>query len=389
METIRALVLSDYGTAPTVETVDLADPGPGQVRVKLEASGVCHSDWHAVTATLPLPVPLVLGHEGSGTVEEVGPGVTRVKPGDRVVVSWIAACGECYWCRRDQPELCEEANRGAVNGLWQGKAPTHRWRGEPLYTFSLAGTLAEATVVPESSVTPVPRHMPWEEAALLGCAVLTGTGAAFRSPIQPGDRVAVIGAGGVGQNVIQGARIMGAEQIIAVDPVGWKRTLAREFGATDEVDPESQDALDQILELTDGRGADVTFEVVGRPDLMALAFNAARRGGTAVAVGVPAPHEELTVNAFAFPSQEKTLTGSWSGGAYPPRDLPRLLSLWDRGELLLNPLITSLYRLEEAPQAFSDLLEGRTLRGVVRLGRHGQAQAARPATDLASVKGGH
>jgi S-(hydroxymethyl)glutathione dehydrogenase/alcohol dehydrogenase len=364
---MRALVVEDYGQEPRVETVTIDDPGPTEVKVRLVASGVCHSDWHVVTATLPLPVPVVLGHEGSGVVDAVGSAVTRVKPGDHVVLHWIPACGQCFWCRHGQPELCEAANYGAVHGALQGAKPRLHWRGGPLYPFSLTGTLAEVAVVPEAAVTPIPDDMPWDEAALLGCAVLTGVGAAWRSPIAPGDTVAVIGAGGVGLNVVQGARLKGAERVIVVDPVAWKRDLALTLGATDVVDPASRDPLDVLLQLTDDRGVDVAFEVVGRPDLLALAFNAARRGGTAVAVGVPAPHEEVTLNAFAFPSQEKTLTGSWYGGSDPARDVPRIIAWWREGRLRLRPLITHTYSLDQAPTAFHDMLNGVSLRGMVWL----------------------
>jgi S-(hydroxymethyl)glutathione dehydrogenase/alcohol dehydrogenase len=362
---MRALVLEDYGATPRVETVTMREPGPFEVDVRIMASGVCHSDWHVVTATLPLPMPLVLGHEGSGVVERVGSGVTRVKPGDAVVLSWIPACGVCYWCQRGQAELCEAANYGAVHGARRGETAPLRWREAPLYGFSLTGTLAERALVSESAVTPIPPEMPWDEAALLGCAVLTGTGAAFRAPIEPGDTVAVIGCGGVGQNVIQGARLMGAARIVAVDPVPWKRELATRLGATDTVDPDARDPLDQLLDLSEGRGVDVAFEVVGRPELLALAFNATRRGGTTVAVGVAPPHEEVTLNAFAFVSQEKTLTGSWYGGARPARDIPRLLELWRRRQLLLRPLITHRYTLDQGARALDDLVRGESLRGVV------------------------
>lgn len=365
MQLIKALVLEDYNQSPRIECVELEDPGPREVHVSIHAAGVCHSDWHVVTGTLPLPVPMVLGHEASGTVTAIGPAVSRVRPGDRVVISWIPACGQCFWCVNGQFELCESANHGAVHGELTSGSGRLKWRGSPLYPFSLAGTLAEAVVVPESATTLIPPDMPWDEAALLGCAVQTGVGAAIRSPIQPGDTVVVIGLGGVGQNVVQGARIRGAARIIAVDPVSWKREWARQFGATDVIDPEADNPLNAILDLTHNRGADVAFEVVGQPELIALAFNSVRRGGTAVVVGVPAPHHDVTLNAFALPSQEKTLTGSWYGGSYPPRDVPRLIQLWQQGKLLLSPLITRHYRLEDAPVALRDLIQGRIIRGMV------------------------
>lgn len=366
-ELIAALVVRDYGERPRVERVSLSPPRAGEVRVQIRTSGICHSDLHAISGTLPLPMPIVLGHEASGVVTRIGPGVGRVKPGDRVVVTWIPSCGRCFWCVNGQPELCEEANRGSVEGTSADGDSHLSWQGEPLYPFSWAGTLADAVVVPESAVIPIAADVPWDEAALLGCAVQTGVGAALHSPIRAGDTVLVIGLGGVGQNIVQGARIAGAARILAMDPVAAKRDLALTLGATDTIDPAADDPLTAVLDLTRDRGVDVAFEAVGQPDLIALAFNAVRRGGTAVAVGVPSPELDLTVNAFAFPSQEKTLTGSWLGGSYPPRDIPRLIELWRSGRLQLSPLLSRPFRLSEAPAALDALAHGQILRGIVRL----------------------
>lgn len=366
-ELIAALVVRDYGERPRVERVSLSPPRAGEVRVQIRTSGICHSDLHAISGTLPLPMPIVLGHEASGVVTRIGPGVRRVKPGDRVVVTWIPSCGRCFWCVNGQPELCEEANRGSVEGTPADGDSHLSWHGEPLYPFSWAGTLADAVVVPESAVIPIAADVPWDEAALLGCAVQTGVGAALHSPIRAGDTVLVIGLGGVGQNIVQGARIAGAARILAMDPVAAKRDLALTLGATDAIDPAADDPLTAVLDLTRDRGVDVAFEAVGQPDLIALAFNAVRRGGTAVAVGVPSPELDLTVNAFAFPSQEKTLTGSWLGGSYPPRDIPRLIELWRSGRLQLSPLLSRPFRLSEAPAALDALAHGQILRGIVRL----------------------
>lgn len=366
-ELIAALVVRDYGERPRVERVSLSPPRAGEVRVQIRTSGICHSDLHAISGTLPLPMPIVLGHEASGVVTRIGPGVRRVKPGDRVVVTWIPSCGRCFWCVNGQPELCEEANRGSVEGTPADGDSHLSWHGEPLYPFSWAGTLADAVVVPESAVIPIAADVPWDEAALLGCAVQTGVGAALHSPIRAGDTVLVIGLGGVGQNIVQGARIAGAARILAMDPVATKRDLALTLGATDAIDPAADDPLTAVLDLTRDRGVDVAFEAVGQPDLIALAFNAVRRGGTAVAVGVPSPELDLTVNAFAFPSQEKTLTGSWLGGSYPPRDIPRLIELWRSGRLQLSPLLSRPFRLSEAPAALDALAHGQILRGIVRL----------------------
>nr|WP_275107374.1 alcohol dehydrogenase catalytic domain-containing protein [Sulfobacillus harzensis] len=301
----------DYGRPVEVADLSLDDPGPGEVLVEMRASGVCHSDWHAVTGHLPLPVPLVLGHEGAGIVRTIGSGVTRVAPGDRVVLSWLPSCGQCPRCVDGQPELCESANDAAVNGyLPTGATRVTTTNGAAVSVFSSTGTLADYVVISEASAIPVPGAMPFDEASLLGCAVQTGIGAAFRAPIRPGDAVLVIGVGGVGLNIVQGARIRGAARIIAVDPSEANRQLARELGATEVVNPDDGNPLLQVLDLTGDVGVDVAFDAVGRADLLALAFNAARKGGTAVAVGVPEPNDSVALNAFAFVSQEKTLTGS-------------------------------------------------------------------------------
>lgn len=364
--TISAAVLFDYGRPVEVSTLSLGDPGAGEVLVEMRASGVCHSDWHAVTGHLPLPLPLVLGHEGAGVVRAVGPGVSRVVPGDRVILSWLPACGQCARCLDGQPELCQRANDVAVNGeLLTGTTRLMTTDGAAASVFSSTGTLADFVVVSEASAIPIPAAMPFEEAALLGCAVQTGVGAAFHAPIRPGDAVLVVGVGGVGLNIVQGARIRGAARIIAVDPSEANRQLARELGATEVVNPVDGNPLLAILDLTGDEGVDVAFDAVGRADLLALAFNAARKGGTAVAVGVPEPNESVELNAFAFVSQEKTLTGSWYGSGFPPRDIPRLGALWQAGLLRVAPLIQRRYSLRDVNRAFDDLVAAKGGRSVI------------------------
>lgn len=363
---VSAAVLFDYGQAVEVVDVSLSNPGPGEVLVEMQASGVCRSDWHAVTGHLPLPLPLVLGHEGAGIVRAVGPGVRRVTLGDHVVLSWISACGQCTRCLEGQPELCPRANDAAVKGNLP-TGPTHLTTSEqvPLAVFSSTGTLADFVVVAEAGVVRIPANMPFDEAALLGCAVQTGIGAAFHAPLRSGDTVMVIGVGGVGLNIVQGARIRGAARIIAIDPSEANRQLARELGATEVIDPTESNPLLAVLDLTDDQGVDVAFDAVGRTELLALAFNAIRPGGTAVAVGVPEPNEAVELNAFAFVSQEKTLTGSWYGSGFPPRDIPRLTALWQSGLLRIAPLIQRRYPLRDVNRAFDDLVAARGGRSVI------------------------
>lgn len=371
MTTIRALVLREVGLPPEIEVLDLDDPGPGEVQVEIRASGVCRSDLHVQDGVLPLPLPIVLGHEASGIVTAVGPGVTDVTVGAPVVISWIAPCGQCFWCWEGQPELCQQAQETSIRVRSGGRRTPFQSGDEPVYPFTQAGTLAESTVVPVSAVTPIPAGTPWAVAALLGCGVLTGIGAAWHAPVRPGDTVAVIGGGGVGLNILQGALLAGAAYVAVVEPVPWKRDLAQQMGAAYVIDPGDGDPLDALLALTEGRGVDVAFDAVGGRDPLALAFNAARRGGKAVAVGVTAPHEDVALNAFAFPSGEKTLTGSWYGSAQPRRDIPRILNLWRHGRLQLDPLVSHRDGMETAPSALKDLADGRVVRAVVW--PHGQS----------------
>jgi len=365
----KAVLIEDYGEKVHVGEVDLRDPGPGEVLVEIARSGVCHSDLHVVTGDLPLPVPMVLGHEAAGTIRAVGPGVHSARAGESVVLSWIPPCGSCRFCLEGQPQLCTRAASAAMKGKLLGSDAPFSRAGEVVHSFSLTGTLSQYTVVPAQGAIPLPEGVPLDKAALLGCAVMTGVGAALNTAaLRPGQSVAVFGAGGVGLSVIQGARIAGASQIIAVDRVPLRLDLARQLGATETLDVNEEDPVDGLLSRTGGYGPDVTFEAIGRPETIVQAFNAVRRGGTAVIVGVAPPHEEISLNSFAFPSQEKTLKGSWYGSSDPGRALPKLARLVRSGQLWLDPMVTKTYDLADAPMAFDDLAEGRVGRPVVHIG---------------------
>lgn len=364
---VTAAVLADYGEL-AVEELELADPGPGEVAVRLRAAGVCHSDYHVFRGDLPLPTPMVLGHEGAGVVVAVGPGVTAVRPGDPVVLSWLPACGRCPSCLRGHPELCPVPAKAAQHGTLPAGGTRFRRPGsaEPVFQFSLTGAFATHTVVPESGAVPLPPGTDLETAALLGCSVLTGTGAVWRTArVQPGESVAVFGAGGVGCNVLAAARLVSAYPRIAIDVQPGRLEAARAFGATHVIDASRDIPLNQILERTDGQGVDAAFEVIGRPDTIAQAFNATRAGGRAVVVGVAPPHVDVQLNAFAFPSQEKTLVGCWYGQSSPARDVPALLRLQRAGALDLGALISRRYRLDELEAAFGAMLAGTVNRGLI------------------------
>jgi len=363
---VAAAVLADYGQLLT-EELELDEPGPGEVAVRLAAAGVCHSDYHVYSGDLPLPTPMVLGHEGAGVVSSVGPGVSSVRPGDPVVLSWLPACGRCRACLTGRPELCRVPATAAEHGtLPGGRTPFRRVAGEPVYQFSLTGAFAEYTVVPEAGVVRLPAGTDLESAALLGCSVLTGTGAVWRTAqVQPGESVAVFGVGGVGLNALQGARMVSAYPRIAVDVSVRRLEAAAAFGATHFVNAVSDAPVDRVLALTDGEGVDAAFEAIGRPETIAQAFNATRAGGRTVVIGVTPPNAEVTLNAFAFPSQEKCLLGCWYGQSLPARDVPALLRLNAAGSLDLRSLMSRRYRLTDLEAAFQAMLAGTVNRGLI------------------------
>src|SRR6266511_4773683 len=283
---MRAAIFVEPNGDLVVEDVTPTDPGPRDVIVQTTASGVCHSDLSVINGTLPLPPPCILGHEGTGVVEKVGSEVSGLKPGDRVIGSFIPACGVCWFCHNGQSNLCEQTY--AV----MASPRATRSDGTPLPTMTGLGTFSDLMTCAEISVVKVESDLPDEQLALIGCGVTTGVGAALNTArVQPGSIVAVIGCGGVGQAVIQGARIAGAARIIAIDPVELKRKAAEQQGATDLIDPAAGDPVSQVQALTGGRGADYAFEVIGRPETIVQAFATARRGGTAVVVGMPRSEE--------------------------------------------------------------------------------------------------
>src|SRR5207237_5466939 len=264
----------------TIGPLSFRDQRDGEVLVRLGASVVCHSDLHAITGDLPMPLPCVLGHEGAGVVEKVGAGVQRVKTGDHVVLNWVPFCGSCWYCNSGNAYLCE---LGYVNAM---SAEVFRRNGTTINQFAGIGSMSELTVVPETACIPIDADIPLDRACLIGCGVMTGVGAVINTAhVQPGQSVAVFGAGGVGLNVVQGAVLVGAHPIIAVDLNDRKLGFAKEFGATHVVNGGSADPVGAIQELTGGRGVDVSFEVIGRPEVIVQAFLALRRGGKAVVVG--------------------------------------------------------------------------------------------------------
>jgi len=342
----------------TIEDVELAPPGAGEVRIRLTASGVCHSDQSAWDGTIPLPDgAYVLGHEGAGIVEAVGPAVDHMAPGDVVVLA-MPMCGWCYFCTHGQPTLCESPHRAVPRLTTTG--------GEPLIGFGGLGTFAEVANVSHHSVVPVRTELPASQLALLGCAMVTGVGAVlYAAQVVPGASVAVLGGGGVGQAIIQGARLAGAETIIAVDPIAMKRAMAVKLGATDVIDPVGADVVDEIRRLTSGRGADYVFEAVGRADIVAQGWEAARRGGTLVVVGMSDPAATLSLRTADIIMSARRLVGTFLGSANIRRDLPMLANLAERGLLDLSSMVSRTIALDEVNVAFEAMSNGEVIRSVI------------------------
>ncbi|MFI7597241.1 alcohol dehydrogenase catalytic domain-containing protein [Actinoplanes sp. NPDC049681] len=357
---IRALVARGPGTTPAVEEIHLPEIGPGQVRVRIRAAGVCHSDLSMVNGTLSPPYPLILGHEAAGEVVEAGAGVTRVAPGTHVALNWSPPCRDCWFCTHGEPWLCSTANVAALeNGSTLDGAPVH-------VTLGL-GAFAEQVVVPERAVIPVPSELPWESAALLGCAVLTGTGAVRNTAkVAAGDSVVVIGLGGVGLSVVTAARAAGAASVIAVDVSESKKALAEAAGATDFV-VSGETLSKEIRSRTSGRGADHAFECVGRAGTIRAAWRATRRGGQVTVVGMGRADDMVQLSALDIFSSARTLRASVYGSADPDAEVPQLAREVVSGALNLDHLVTDRIGLAGVPAAFERMARGEGARSVVVL----------------------
>lgn len=359
MTRAAVLVATD---APLVirDDVEVESPRAGEVAVRIVASGVCHSDRSMQDATLPIPLPAVLGHEGAGIVEEVGDGVRGLSPGDHVVISWVPQCRACYFCLHGQPELCQSADAVLLAGGLLDGTPRLRLDGAPLHQMLGTGTFAERTVVAATAAIKIPDDIDLSVACLLGCAVLTGVGAAVNTAsIQRGDTVAVIGCGGVGLNIVQGARIAGAGEIVAIDVNPAKLALAARLGATTTVDASTSDAPSVVRDRTGQRGADVTFEAIGAESTIHQAVDMARRGGQVILVGIPRMDVMLTLPAMlGLVMAERTIKGCWYGSADVSRDIGRLVQLYRQGDLRLDELVSRRIPLDEVNAALDEMAAG-------------------------------
>jgi S-(hydroxymethyl)mycothiol dehydrogenase len=349
-----------------IQDLELDSPHAGEVRVRMGASGVCHSDLSIQNGTLMGALPMVLGHEGAGVIEELGDGVTGLEVGDHVVVSWVPQCGECFFCKRGQGFLCEAGQTAMMTGgLLDGTTRFSR-DGQPVTQMACSGTFSEQAVIPAIGAVKIPKDIPLEIGALIGCGVLTGVGAALNTAnIKRGDTVAVIGCGGVGNAAVMGSRLAGARTIIAVDVDDRKLELAKGFGATHTVNSSNADAVAAIQELTDGFGADVVIDAVGRPETYQQAFAARDLAGTVVLVGVPTPDMQLTMPLIDFFSRGGALKSSWYGDCLPSRDFPMLIDLYQQGRLPLQDFVSERIGLGDVEAAFDKMHRGEVLRSVV------------------------
>jgi len=359
---MRAAVLSHPGDGKLVIVTD-AEPSAveaGEVRVRIRSTGVCHTDLSVINGTMPSRPPVVLGHEGAGEIVEVGPGVPNLAVGDHVVLAWVPPCGRCRRCLEGQAYLCSQ-----VSSTTHLKA-RFTIGGEPVYAFAGLGTMAEAITVAYQSVVAIDAEVPWDVASLIGCGVTTGVGAALNSAkVTPGSSVVVFGCGGIGISIIQGARIAGAAEIVAVDPIPAKREQALRFGATHMVSPEEFAELSTTL--VGGEGFDFAFEAVGSAQTIRGVYDAARRGGTACIVGAGRSDETVAFSPFELFYNDKTLTGTLYGSSDVRRDFPRLVRLWKAGRLDLTGMITQKLPLEDVNRAFTDMKDGRVIRTVIDL----------------------
>ncbi len=348
-----------------IEELELEGPGPGEVLVEVRAAGLCHSDLSVINGDRPRPTPMAIGHEAAGVVRELGPGVEDLAVDDQVVMTFVPACGHCVPCSEGRPALCEPA--AAANGRGELLSGAHRLSkgGRPVGHHMGVAAFSTLTVVSRRSLVKVDRDLPAEQAALFGCAVMTGVGAVINTArFQAGQSAVVIGLGGVGLNTLLGCLVAGASKVVAVDLVPAKLELARQLGATDAVDASAPDALEQIRALTDG-GADQVFEMAGSVPALELAYKATRRGGTTITAGLANPSKHLSIQQVSLVAEERTLKGSYIGSCVPLRDIPRYIGLFRGGRLPVDRLLSEKIGFGELNAAFDRLSDGLSVRQVL------------------------
>lgn len=363
----RAAVQYAPGEPIRVEEIELDPPGMHEVQVRMVAAGVCHSDYHVVTGELPSYLPMALGHEGAGIIEAVGPGVTNYQVGDHVVLSFMPSCGVCPACTAGHANLCDRSTGRVPGALMDGTYRMHNRDGKNVGQFCFVSTFSEHTVVPDISLVPIAERYPLNRAVLVGCGVLTGVGSAIhRARVAPGSTVVVVGCGGVGTNIVQGAALAGARMIIAVDIHDFKLEKALEFGATHTINSRAGDPINQIRELTEGAGADYAFDAIALPETIAQAYKAIAKNGVLVIVGLsPATQQSLPIAPLNLVLTQKTVMGVIYGDARPRNDIPTMLKMYESGKLKLDELVSQTYTLDQINEAYADMIAGKIIRGVI------------------------
>lgn len=365
----KAAVFRTPNEPMRIETVSIPSiPPPGDVLVRMKASGLCHSDLHVIVGEWEVPTPMILGHEGAGIVEAVGEGVTDVAPGDHVVVSWTPSCRRCRYCVSGRPVLCDKVAEHSANHLsFDGKTRITTAAGEEVYSFAGAGTFGEFAMIPESGAIPVRQDAPFEQASLVGCAVTTGVGAATSTAkVRPDEAVLVLGCGGVGLNAIQGARLVGARQIIAVDISDERLEQARHFGATEVINTAKEDLAERVTQLTDGRGVEVSIEAIGLPATIEAAYASLARGGRAIVAGQVPDGLTITIDPFVMSDSELRLIGSNYGSSRPAIDFPQLVDHYMNDRIDLDSLVTRVISLEEINDGYDEMKQGIGIRSVIK-----------------------
>ena len=361
----KTAVVYEHNNPVVVDNLELDAPKAKEVLIRMNASGVCHSDLSVVNGAIHYNPPVALGHEGAGIIEQVGEDVNYVQVGDHVLLSFVTYCGQCRMCTMNKVSLCEGFS-AKVGYLLDDTCRLHNSLKQPVPQMARIGTMSEYAVVPEQSLVKIDSAYSLETAVLVGCGVTTGIGAVLNTAqVQPGSWVAIVGSGGVGLNAIQGAVLASAERIIAIDLVQKKLELAKSFGATDLINASEANPVDQVHDLTNGKGVDYAFEVVGNPKTIEQAYDMIRPAGMVIIVGISHHEAKISIPAQWLVRQEKQIIGSFYGSSVPRIDMPKILRLYDQGKIRLDELITKNYQLDQINQAFEDMEAGKNARGVI------------------------
>ena len=364
----KAAVLRETGSPFEIVELDLDPPKAGEVLIRYVAAGLCHSDEHLRHGDIVPRFPVVGGHEGAGIIEEVGPGVTRLKPGDHVICSFLPVCGHCRWCSTGKSNLCDQGATILDGVMTDGTYRFHK-DGEDYGGMCMLGTFSEFSVISENSAVKVDDDLPLDVVVLIGCGVPTGWGSAVHAAqTEPGDTIAIYGIGGIGINSVQGAALAGARNVVAIDPLPNKREMAEKLGATHSCET-AEEAQELITQLTNGVGADKAIVTVGVVEsaVVTSAFNAIRKGGTVVVTGLADPSKTtIELPGALLTLFEKTIKGSLFGSGDPFHDIPKMVELYQSGDLKLDELVTKTYTLEEVNEGYDDLVAGKNIRGVIK-----------------------